>query len=444
VIAESELRNDATRAGVVSGGTVLCMRHLLRAPRSPLSQVVRICGRLPMNGFDPQVAATFAFASGVRPRLWSPQRTGRILRTAIVLLVVLGYSSALNAQQKPPMSLPQLIELLKVNEQLYSNIDLSFERVEVAHDRTDRPPPGKRIRGNKFRQTAFVAYERSTEGARFVAQGEKRRFTSATSGVDVNGEPQSGSYDVAFDGKTTTSLSGNIANITEDNREFGNGQSVNSICYHNWNCPEPLSKFLAATELAGGSHVRWTALSRAKFDGLDCVGVRCEVLTGPKADVMDWAANFWLAIDRNYIPAKMEFWRYANGQVLDESSGVVAQWKQLQPGIWYPVRTERKNYSHNQTTHVKRFMLEDSMTVKDVSLTPHQPDEFFRIAFPPEATVYKVINNRVVNATEPVPTPVARSVARGRLYAILALNVLVGLCICWMWFRRRVDTKPKK
>lgn len=166
--------------------------------------------------------------------------------------------------------------------------------------------------------------------------------------------------------------------------------------------PVPLSTYLQGEKaLAAYGRNVWTAHSRRieveylgeeEWDGHPCRKLRSRHITKSSGNVQ-LSYILWLASDRNDIPIRVVVYSHNLSEDLPYSEGVVESFKEVAPGVWFPLAGKITVCDNRVLQREKRQSpaWEQRYTVKKISLDPKFPLEFFRdLEIPDGTTVYHV------------------------------------------------------
>jgi hypothetical protein len=137
---------------------------------------------------------------------------------------------------------------------------------------------------------------------------------------------------------------------------------------------KPLSDYLE-----GRQDREVTYQGKEEVDGLKCRRVRVTHLAG-RHRKPTIHTDLWLAEERNYIPVRRLEYKLGWSEELPHADASVDQWRQIGPGVWFPVSAALTVYN---TTALKRentqkLQYREQYTVERVSLEPKHEIAFFR------------------------------------------------------------------
>lgn len=314
----------------------------------------------------------------------------------IVAVVVAAMSGLCGVSLCPAagMTLEELIEVVRQNELLFHDIDVTM--------RMDYEVIGRGALVKPDDQAPFRLVETLEEHSRhrYVAQGDlylsDRRTTIRNEAETREDVP----FVAAFDGETTRLLFDRVGNIAKGRLEKGMPILPHTLLLEA--VEVPLSVYLE-----GGDAVRRhprglkSEAVKASVKGEeDCCNLRCLKVSIEAGKVgEDPAARWdvWLAVDRHYIPARAECRRYWISTTVPTGQGRVVEWREVKPGIWFPSRT--------LTTTIRADLLQlDGRQVPNwrkeyhleaINLSPEFERSYFRFEFPPGTTVYELEGNKI-------------------------------------------------
>jgi hypothetical protein len=297
------------------------------------------------------------------------------------------------------MTLEELIELVRQNELLYADIDVSALFLIEAPNQ-----PGGTIDMNG---AALKFVQRSQTRERYVAQGEL--YSSERTSETQFTADERGSHRAIYqyDGQVTRSLNGRTGNVHNRRIEPGGAILPHALFIRLLGGAEPLSVFLGGEEAIKAhplgrrnEHAAWSTeyAGICQRGGEQCHEVRCTLraISGEQAgQVLEWC-SFFLAPGRNYVPVAILCYdpRASKAQAVGE--GVVDQWLEVEPGIWFPKHAELRAFEREDLQGGRQVLAwRHVCNVEAVSLQPEHPVSFFqRVTFPKGTFVYEFENGR--------------------------------------------------
>ncbi|WP_298869027.1 hypothetical protein [uncultured Gimesia sp.] len=128
-----------------------------------------------------------------------------------------------------------------------------------------------------------------------------------------------------------------------------------------------------------------------KFQGLQCTKIVIETIDAEGAPFS--RGELWLARDRNFIPIRTLYYHYKDSKTLPNRESIVDAWREVRPGVWYPVKSHTNRFSSLTLRQEGRQKISwrTKNDVKSVSLDPPiSPEVFSKVEFPPGTAVYQV------------------------------------------------------
>jgi hypothetical protein len=353
------------------------------------------------------------------------------------------------------LALDVIIANVAANEHLYDNIDVF---VEQFYD-------------HKLREGLSTMHILESHlNFHFVNQDNLFRLkTDKTQVVNSDKKPVSHRDAIGYDGEKTrtivirpapessTSKESKLANIKD-----GRGSAGSPFCPHTelipkYSCQVPLSVWLrggkdlanhpnAQDSYRSGKWVnRTSVVGRENIRDVRCIKLRCE-LWDTKANLINTLRFMWLAEDKNYIPVQSIAYLPPASTEKPIATGSADGLKEVQPGIWLPMKYHREVYDLESLRDFHKHVLAtvEDWSVKKVSLDPHYPPEFFRdVEFPPGTLVYEVKNEKITNSyrTDEVPKAASKW-ARVRWWMLGLLAVILAAGVVWnRWKYRRAASQ---
>lgn len=267
-------------------------------------------------------------------------------------------------------SLPQIIDHVRTAEQLFSNIEMTI-RTEYEHRRFARDA-GPKMDGPSGRTQASQSRIVLQDGMTFRQERSILLWNGARAEETLRVD--------AFDGRVTRTeaLGANQQRgvSVQPGRIELDLPRPNTFLYAGWNCPIPFSAFLTAKKLKYGDDISWRVEPDETLDALRCVCLRNEMSNGGH---LAQIARFWLAIDRSYLPIKVDAFRPVWSSTVPVASNRVTDLKELARGIWIPWRVRQTLYKGPAAKAGKTVVTQEiDETVESARLNPRYPIEFFR------------------------------------------------------------------
>lgn len=337
---------------------------------------------------------------------------------------------------RPPSPLPgDLIDNIRVNEELFEQISLKC-RIEYEH------------LGEPYTTTLpdFRLTLHEDQRTRYVRQDGKFR-------IDVESDYTSYQIDERqhydrirmFDLAKTRALVDGIVNITDGNVPDDLNLRPHMLILSDVHYPVKLSTYLRGqVALAATPGVQWKdgveleigSLGEESVGGLTCHKLSLiHSLHGKRI----FRTILWLAVDRNYLPARMETYTYRWSTTVPIGDGEMRSFAELEPGTWFPAEAVDTCYEGRAVSEGRQEpMWRRKFCFEDVSLHPAYPDEFFsKLEIPIGAAVHEVVDGKIVRSYREGAPGRTGSGALGISW-VLWLNILV-VCVVGvaMWLRRR-------
>ena len=288
--------------------------------------------------------------------------------------------------------LAELIEELRDQEALYETLDVVVRETYDIGDR--KPPKGSGAAEGSIGGSMGGVVVRQDIHRRYVVQNERFRLEMGNKSKVNDGENADTNYRAAvFDGVTTRMLEGNghafvTAGRVEHSEAFRPHMLLMSPVYNQ--AKVPLSVYLEGDAAMkrfsrfsnrDGYVITGSDRGEAEFRGLKCRRVTVTVsIRGQPYN--SW--EFWLAVDRNYIPARKLSYTFRFSKTEPVGESVVDEWKELRPGVWFPMSATVTafNQFEIQRTGKRRLQWRHRYHVEEVRLGERKPDEFFKLPFP--------------------------------------------------------------
>ncbi len=366
------------------------------------------------------------------------------------ILCVAALSSAFLARPAAgaEMTLEELIQAVRENELLYANIDVTLH--DSFRDRSEHSPGKITSFDGKFHGSPLVSEERS---ARFVAQEKYFRYEEETNSETTEGEQYTIVHRSAYDGDTTRLRTGGIANLAKGYKPAGLPIRPHNLLLRMVGRCERLSSFLegdAAIARDEYGYMEYDAERFTEYVGPDRFqGLRCQVVRSfgrdRKSGQLYNHADVWLAEDRNLIPARYVGYEYRVSQSEPVGEGVVIEWKEIQPGIWFPMHAECKCIDQRIAIlkGVRSTGWRREYVIESVSLMPKYERSFFQdVPIPPGTIVYEIEGDRITRSyqlgspSSSVRPPKHTLTTFWRRLVAGGAFLLVG-CICIVLMSRR-------
>jgi hypothetical protein len=186
-------------------------------------------------------------------------------------------------------------------------------------------------------------------------------------------------------------------------------------------------------------------------DGLHCVKLRFDCFRTDKeapSEPFGWG-HIWLAVDRNYQPVKLDYYKVLWSRDLPEGVAWASDWREISPGLWLPFQATVIGYNPEILKaegrlvpwHTTRYVFEE------VRLRPQYDVSLFRdIPIADGTHVYVMgedneIQGSYTQGTTERPNPFLGLSLHGWLVVTLASTIIVLACLSLWWRRRALKAK---
>lgn len=312
----------------------------------------------------------------------------------------------------PNNAVQDLIREVKRNEKLYRNLKLrltcDYERLpkpadvnKQIHTKTDITidVQNEKFRLHKIEKGNFyiTSFVPSKEHPNYISSGigetidisdgnRRRRFWSYDFFRDKNGNPRQVRGD-----RDSSGTRPNLSNLARPHM-FLRGPGGQTY---------PLSVYLEGIEAINdyldtlNSYTLETRIiGTEKFQGLECIKIVTKLISSTGKPM--GRRETWLAKDRNLIPVRLLSYKYRWSKEDPIAVSTVDAWKEVQPGVWYPMKTHYDQYNSllKELTGKRELMWRRQYDVKSLTLNPPQraPDVFTKLNAPKETSVDKSKN----------------------------------------------------
>ncbi len=355
------------------------------------------------------------------------------------------------------MTLEGLIELVRQNELLYDEID-----VTITDQYETREIPEKPIKGKDFGGAgSFTVIKAENSRHRYIAQGEWYRVDSRGLVQFARDDQQDACELREYDGEITRSLRGGLGNIVHGRVECATPIRPHSLFYRMVGRMHRLSVYLAgnagraaeAQEDAVGEGASSSEYKGERVhNGERCYEVEC-TLRGAGGDTGEEGIVerlvIWLSRERNLIPVGFISYDPHCSTTVPLATGNVASWLEIAPGIWFPRNLEFRMLDRDalRTSGKQVMAWRRVYTVEAVSLKPEFPRSFFRtITFPEGTVVYEFKGKQYVRGYR-VGSPQDPNVAKGKrgsihrwlLWSVGVAAVVASIAVVILVRRRRKE-----
>jgi hypothetical protein len=342
---------------------------------------------------------------------------------SLVLLVITGFPCW--AQQQATLS--QIVANVKANEQLYKNIDVSWQSTyllgspEVTFDLTITRSE------TKYRSvTQQNLFHVGREGE-FATKGGKAKKELSLS---------------CYDGDVTRILSNDVANVAKNRVDNPYVFRPHTWIVQSENVAVPFSlwltggKTLQAHPLANpyrDSNVKVKLESMEKIDVFDCVKICHEVWSSEPSPSLKSIRYFWLVPERNYLPVKYVAYSPTESKDIPISIAWTSDFREISAGIWLPFKSSMIVNDNLQARTGKSVVSHtEDCEIEQAKLDPHYDLSFYRdVVFPPGTLVYDVNTKNMATNSYVVP---GNGQSYWWLYVLIALSVIV---VMWFYLVRR-------
>lgn len=360
-----------------------------------------------------------------------------VVGAAMALGAVLWASGSAVCLAGPPLA--NVVDNVYANEQLFESIGLAC-RVDYKHL---GEPYEATFQGLKARLTLD-----QDDRVRYVRQKGRFRIdvTRDYTAYEVDG-PQHYERVRMFDlQKTRTRINDDLVNIAEGAVPDKLNLRPHMLLLSDVDYPVALSTYLRgrrAVEEAPG--VKWddghefevTALGPEPTGGYTCQKLSIvHTLNGRRI----FGTVLLLAVERNYIPVKMETYTYMWSKDTPIGDARIEAFAEVEPGIWFPTDATITCYdaptlgSQGQQKPVWRR----KMHFEDLTLHPGRPDEFFSdLDIPHGAAVHEVADGKIVRSYRKGAPATANDRVLGKWWLLWLNLAMVCLAGAAVWLNRR-------
>ncbi len=314
---------------------------------------------------------------------------------SLVFLLSLG----LVGTSKAEITFETLVEQVKHNEAKYKNIDLKIDYIY------QDGPAAPRIRIPE--KNEVLIYATSTNSIRYVSQEGNYRVEVESDQLFQDGSSRKSNHIKMYDGKLTRLLEqDHIVNLIQgyagDNYHIRPHMLFLRGPYYYM----PLSTLLSGDKaIADSPEVSWPSgrsleyayRGEADFNGLKCHQIWATLHKNKKPVRR---LEFWLAADRNFIPARYCSYQLKLSEDQPTVEGEVLEWIEVSPGFWVPKETKTTSFSpYLLKTGQKIVQWTKKYQTKEVSLTPRHELSFFQnLEIPDGALVYEIENRKIIKS----------------------------------------------
>lgn len=297
------------------------------------------------------------------------------------------------------VSLDEIVQNIRDYETLYDSIDV---RLGEVYSRTDQA---------SLVQASDTLVVEETLATWYVSQDGLFRLERDGGATLRGGVTHSRDRTRLFDGQSTKVFSqgvvGHVVKGRSDDSYFVRPHML--LLRYNF-LMVPLSVYLEGHEaMAAHPNGHWNRgyvlrnsyEGECEYQGLKCHRVRITTFLSPDADEPHDSWELWLAEERNLIPVRRLAFTFRISDTIPVGEATVHEWKELQPGVWFPMHATMVSYSKPLLEREGRqeSQWRKEFTVDSVSLTPDYDLAFFRdLEFPQGTAVYEVEDGKIVRS----------------------------------------------
>jgi hypothetical protein len=350
------------------------------------------------------------------------------------------------ALAEPVAPLDAIIDNVRQNEALYENLEVLMHE---AYDIGNRKPP-------KSSGTWKLITARDVD-VRYVSQNGLFRIEVRGGNVHADGTTVSADATRLFDGQTTRLYAQGVrGNIIAGRADDDNFVRPHMLLLYRMKFMVPLSTYLQGHgAMARHPSESWNprlVLENTYQGTADFRGLRCHkvwITTSLKdAELPHDRWELWLAEEKNYIPARMLGYTFRWSKQIPISVGTVEEWREIGPGIWFPLRATVTAFAPLPLQREGRQKLQwrAAYTVQEASLDPGYDLAFFRdLEFPDGTAMYEIEDGEIVRSYRvgapegPGAPPASKAIWRWwALYLnLVALAAATAGLLLWRRSRRK-------
>jgi len=310
------------------------------------------------------------------------------------VLIAMWLSTQASVADAEKPTLDQVIKRVRENERLYRNIEMTVEW----EYRSEAPvnaaiPPEKKKKSVATLVTTKIQVVHAD--GRFLYRADR---SSEMPGIAKKEKSQTvGAWDGARTRIFHRFSSGTYASIYDIRYLQWDVVMPNTLLMTKWN-PKPLSKLLRIRDIPD-THYHWDVVGEEKVDGVDCVKLKFETVAVDSGRIIQ-RSIVWLAVNRNYQPAKFVSYRPSHNVKLPHSIGRVTKFMRLKGTVWLPSKTALVVYNSRELTEGRQVVnYRTAYTVKAATLNPKADDSIFKAAkIPKGAHVLEYRDGKVVKS----------------------------------------------
>ncbi|QDT77333.1 hypothetical protein Mal35_07590 [Gimesia maris] len=314
---------------------------------------------------------------------------------SLVFLLSLG----LVGTSKAEITFETLVEQVKLNEAKYKNIDLKIDYIYQSG------PAAPRI--SIPEKNEVLIYATSQNSIWYVNQENKYRVEVEEENLFQDGSSRNSNHIKMYDGKLTRLLEqDHIVNLIQGYTGDNYHIRPHMLFLRGPYFYMPLSTLLSGDKaIADSPDANWSPENsleyayqgEADFNGLKCHQVWATILRNKKPVRR---LEFWLAADRNFIPARYCSYQLKLSEDQPTVEGEVLEWIEVSPGFWFPKETKTTSFSPYLLKRGQKIVQwTKKYQTKEVSLTPRHELSFFQnLEIPAGALVYEIENRKIIKS----------------------------------------------
>jgi hypothetical protein len=348
------------------------------------------------------------------------------------------------------MTLEHLLELVRQNELLYGDIDVTI----TDHYETDEMPDAPQVA--TFGGGTLKTIQKEVSRHRYVAQGEWYHCERIGTWIYAREDQMEVIHLRQYDGELTRGRTGGVANLIHGYKECELPIRAHTLFQRMVGISEPLSVFLRGNVGLGhepSTYSRWFPEYKGERDcnGEPCYEVELTMRTIDRTQAEPRVALrelFWLSKIRNLIPVRAVVYNHEGATPVFSAEATVKSWLEVEPGVWFPAKAEFRAFDRfvadKQVLKWRRIY-----TLESISLKPDHPKSFFQSVIFPEGTlVYEFKDNkelrsyRVGSPNDPhLATGKAKAANRRLLSALGIIAIVVSMVlVVFLRYRRKERT----
>lgn len=362
------------------------------------------------------------------------------MRTTLLLAAAYAASGLITTTTAAEPTLAEIIEAVRENELLYERIDFTYRCKFETFNRHLLPPNdarSKSVHGEEARLR--IVYQPPY----YLRQEDARQWYGGDDRLEFP-------FYAAFDGDQTRLLQDRIGNISKGFARYGLYVTPHNLFVHFW-APIPLSLYLGGSEAIAQSEWKVGFASSVtshykgveEWRGLRCHRVYLHHYFPGQGDC--GSTELWLAEERNFIPARLVDYSFWLSRTEPAGAGEVTEWREIEPGIWFPWRSTVHAYHVGQLRPPGKDNRQSrrDITFESVQLRPEHALSFFRLEFPPGTHVYELEEGEIQRSymagspADPKTREQIRASRWHRWWVVLGVIACVLAVIVVVRYRRR-------